>query len=531
MNIRTSSISFLFLFLVSWEGLCQNLEHAQGYVYEDLNGNLKRDKKEPGISGALVSDGCQVVCTDENGHWEMDVNGHCVIFLIKPKGYISPTNEKGQPESWYIHKVNGSPVMKFKGSEPTGPLPKSLDFALKKYEDPRDFSFFIFGDPQPYTMKEMEWFDKGIVEEASKVQGPSFGISLGDICGERMDMYPEYLDVMKKMNRPWYNVIGNHDRNYDSGCDSLANESFEAAFGPSTYAFRYGDTHFICMDDIYFTGEKANPYWGGFSERQFKFLENYLKCIDPDDQIIVSYHIPINYKKGQFLDSHRRRFFKIFEGRKVMGLSAHTHIQMQFYCDESVGWTGVDPYYEYNVATSNGDWYSGHIGKDGTPESMMRDGTPKGYAVATMKDGKLTWRYKVASMPDSCQMRAWGAKVVPYKQGGKYPLYVNFFAGGERDTVKFRIDGGRWKLMTKVADEPDPAFLYQCYEWDTADHVMEGRRPAKPATMCTHLWKSFLDNKLEPGEHVVDIKVIDQFGRKHSDKFLYRTEKFRPVQD
>lgn len=39
MNIRTSSISFLFLFLVSWEGFCQNLEHAQGYVYEDLNNN------------------------------------------------------------------------------------------------------------------------------------------------------------------------------------------------------------------------------------------------------------------------------------------------------------------------------------------------------------------------------------------------------------------------------------------------------------------------------------------------------------
>lgn len=77
MNIRTSSISFLLLFLVSWEGLCQNLEHAHGYVYEDWNGNLERDKKEPGISGVLVSDGCKVVCTDENGH--------CVIFLIKPK--------------------------------------------------------------------------------------------------------------------------------------------------------------------------------------------------------------------------------------------------------------------------------------------------------------------------------------------------------------------------------------------------------------------------------------------------------------
>lgn len=503
----------------------QDIQHAQGYVYEDLDGNLIKDRKEKGIPDVLVSDGRQVVETDGNGFWNMDVCNHCVLFVIKPKGYISSRQADGKMKSYYIHKENGSPAMKYKGSDPTGPLPESVDFPMVKYDDPENFSFFIFGDPQPYTKREMEFFKQGIVDEASKLTGPSFGISLGDICGERMDMFPDYQEVMKRMDVPWYNVIGNHDRNYDSGCDSLANESFEASFGPSTYAFQYGNTHFIGIDDIYFTGEKATAYNGGFSERQFQFLQNYLKFVPKGDPIIVCHHIPINYKPGQFIDSHRKKFFNIFEGHNVMGLSAHTHIQMQFYCDEKAGWNGPEPFYEYNVATSSGDWYSGHMGTDGTPEAMMRDGTPKGYAIAQMKDDKFSFRYKVATMPDDYQMRIWGTKVVPYRQGGKYPLYVNFFTGGERDTVTFRIDGGKWKNMNKVNDEPDPTFLDQCYGWDKADHAQEGRRPAQPASMCTHLWKAVLDNRLEPGVHVVDIEVKDQFGRTHKDRFVYKTEK------
>ena len=52
----------------------------------------------------------------------------------------------------------------------------------------------------------------------------------------------------------------------------------------------------------------------------------------------------------------------------------------------------------------------------------------------------------------------------------------------------------------------------------------KGHRPGKAASMCTHLWKTALDNKLEPGEHVVDVKVTDQFGKVFTDKFTYRTE-------
>ena len=182
---------------------------AKGIVYEDVNGNGRRDSRDKGVAGVLVSDGQQVVQTDAKGRWQMEVDDHCVIFVIKPRGYISPVNDKFQPQSYYIHKPDGSPELKFAGSAPTGPLPKSLDFALRRYDDPEDFKFFVFGDPQPYSLKEMQYFHDGIVKEASTVKGPVFGISLGDIVGEKMDMYPDYLDVIKDMGMPWYTILMN----------------------------------------------------------------------------------------------------------------------------------------------------------------------------------------------------------------------------------------------------------------------------------------------------------------------------------
>lgn len=499
---------------------------ARGYVYEDLNGNGKKERREKGVEGVAVSDGRNIVLTDSEGRYELPVSDHCVIFAVKPKGYIFPVNELNQSQCWYIHKPAGSPELQYKGSDPTGNLPESLDFALTAYEDPVDFTFYAFGDTQPYSLKEVGYLKKKIIDEARLREGISFGITLGDNVGDHLDLQPHYLNAMKDMDMPWYHVIGNHDRNYDGKKEEYANETFERNFGPSTYAFRYGDTHFILLDDIFMhQAPKHNPYKGGFSQAQFEFMENYAKLVKKGELIVFCYHIPISYKDNQFLDEHRRRFFNIFEGHEVLGLSAHTHLQMQLFYGEELGWTGDRPFHEFNVGTSNGDWYSGKIMEDGTPDATMRDGTPQGYAIIHIEGNKYFFDYKVAGKPDSYVMNIYSPKVVPFRQGGKYPVYVNFFLGTSTDLVEYRINGGKWKKMSYVTDEADPAFLSLLQEWDRAEVPMKGRRSNSTPAMCTHLWKALLDNKLEPGEHEVEIRVTDMFGRTYKETHSYRTMK------
>lgn len=521
MKLKTIAIAILLPAFFAAESAAQDV--ARGYVYEDTDGDGKRDRKEKGIAGVAVSDGCNIVTTGADGSYELPVSDHCVIFAIKPKGYIPPVNEMQLPMNWYIHKPAGSPELEYPGSAPTGPLPKSLDFPMKACDDPEKFRFFAFGDPQPYSLKEVEYFRKEIVEEARHYDGISFGISLGDIVGDPLDIMPPYSEAISRIGIPWYNVIGNHNRNYDCKEEKFANETFEANFGPSDYAFRYGDTHFIVLDDIFMhLAPKANPYKGGFTPRQLQFLENYLKLVKKGELVVVSYHIPIAYKDGQFIDKDRREFFRILSGHNVLGLSAHTHIQMQFFYGSDLGWEGDKPYHEYNVGTTNGDWYSGRIDKNGLPDATMRDGTPQGYAIVNIDGGKYTFDYKVAGAPAEKQMTVYCAEGVPHKRGGKFPIYVNFYIGAPDDKVEFRTDGGEWKKMKRVTDEADPTFMNLVYEWDRAGAALKGRRPASVPTLCTHLWKSELDNRLAPGTHTIEVRATDMFGRTHTETHTYR---------
>ena len=154
----------------------------------------------------------------------------------------------------------------------------------------------------------------------------------------------------------------------------------------------------------------------------------------------------------------------------------------------------------------------------------MRDGTPAGYAIVNIDGNRYSFRYKAAREPDDFQIRLYNPEVVPYRQGGKYPLYANFFIGDHDDTVEFRIDGGEWKKMKRVTDEADPTFMNLLYEWDRADNAMKGRRSNSVPTMCTHLWKATLDNTLEPGTHDIEVRATDMFGNTYTASGSYRTE-------
>ena len=491
-------------------------DSARGTVFNDLNNNRKLDKNEKGIAGVAVSNGIQVVQTDQNGRYQLPVGKDNIIFVSKPAGYDLPLDERNQPQFYYIHKPEGTPKLKYPGVAPTGKLPEQLNFPLKTAKLETDFTALIFGDPQAYTLEEMEYFRKGIVAEAKLQKGPVFGLSLGDLVGDDLSLHKPYISAIAELGLPWFNVMGNHDMNYDVTTDSLSDEGFEAAFGPNNYAFNYGNAHFIVLDDILYPNPRTGKgYLGGFRKDQLDWLENDLKLVGKDKLIVLAFHIPLYHEQSDvFRNEDRQRLFDLLQPfPNTLSLSAHTHYQTQLFYKAEDGWKQAKPHHEYNVGTTSGDWYSGTFNKQGVPSSTMRDGTPKGYIYLKIKDNKYEFDYKVAGEAPDYQIRLYGTAVVAKKYVSRHPLYANFFIGTKDDLLEYRIDGGEWKAM-KHSPDIDPHYTAKLYLYDGATSLQEGRRPSDPVK-SSHLWRVNLP-KLDVGNHTVEVRATDMFGRKHN---------------
>jgi hypothetical protein len=93
------------------------------------------------------------------------VNDGNTIFVIKHVGYKTPVDENFIPQFFYHHKPEGSPdSLTYKGVPPTGKLPKSVDFALRKQNEPENSSAFVFGNPQPCSIQDMDYFTQKIAQ-------------------------------------------------------------------------------------------------------------------------------------------------------------------------------------------------------------------------------------------------------------------------------------------------------------------------------------------------------------------------------
>ncbi|MDR3140594.1 MAG: calcineurin-like phosphoesterase family protein [Tannerellaceae bacterium] len=501
---------------------------ATGYIFEDKNNSGKKERAEKGVANVAVSNGQDVVLTDSDGKYSLPLRGDDIIFVIKPAGYQAPVDEYNLPKFYYIHKPDGSPDLFYKGVPPTGVLRGSLDFGLTLCDEPETFSAFIFGDSQTYSEQEVAYFTKGIIEEVKNKQNDSrcrFGITLGDLVGDDLSLHPSYKNAIRQIGLPWYNVIGNHDMNYDVKEDVFSDETFERNFGPATYSFNYGKAHFILLDNILYPDPiTGKGYRGGFRKEQLAFIENDLKYVNPDRLIIINMHIPWleeEYKEA-FRDTDRQQLYSLLNDfPNVLILSAHTHIQCHNFIKKENDPNRLKPIHEYNVGTSCGDWYSGLLNNMGVPVSTMRDGTPKGYALLNVTGNQYTLDYKAAGFPDSYQVSVYHPKVVPYK--GRWitsGIYANFFMGSDNDLVEYRVDDGKWVKMDKIEDY-DPAYYRYVQDWDYADDVKPVRRPSNPQ-ICRHLWRANIPSALPVGEHRIEVRATDMFGRVFTQSSLYK---------
>ncbi|MEX0676455.1 MAG: calcineurin-like phosphoesterase family protein [Pirellulales bacterium] len=485
---------------------------AKGVVFLDANGNRKFDQGEKPLAGAKVSNGRKIVAAGDNGRYELPVDDDDIVFVIKPRGYRTPLSQDKLPVFYYIHKPKGSPKSQYPGVEPTGPLPESIDFPLYEQKEPKQFRALLFGDPQPRDQKEVDFVAHDVVETLIGSDA-SFGVTLGDIAFDNLNTFEPLNKLIALIGIPWYNVIGNHDINYDAKDDHRSDETFERVYGPAYYAFDYGQVHFIVLDDIewYFpAADGKGEYRGGLGEEQMEFVKNDLALIPKEQMVVLMMHIPLVDVRD------RQELYRLIEKRPFcISISGHTHHHEHRYIKKEDGWLGPEPHHHIINVTVCGSWWSGAPDERGIPHTTMADGAPNGYSIISFDGTKYTLDFKPAGRPADYQMEIHAPEAVSLDKLAETMVYVNVFNGSERSKVEMSLEGGDWIKMRHTR-EIDPK--YQAV-FDAEAAVLEKspsfRQLPKPKD-SSHLWKAALPTAASAGTKMLRLRATDANGKTYT---------------
>ncbi|MEX0770197.1 MAG: calcineurin-like phosphoesterase family protein [Balneolaceae bacterium] len=484
---------------------------ATGTVYHDLNENGQFDTEEPGIPEVLVSNGRELVVTDDSGGYEITVDDNTIIFLIKPRGWTTGTDENNLPRFYSILSVDGAGGSKYPGLEPMGSPTETVDFALYPQEESDSFRVVAFGDTQPRDLDEIGYIAHDSVQELVGVEA-AFGFTLGDLVFDDLDLFQPINEVVGQIGIPWHHIIGNHDIDFSADTDWDARGAYFRTYGPPWYAFSWGGTHFVAVDNIRWIVEGDERYYRtGLGDEQIAFIRNFLKHIPDDELVVFLMHIPWVDSTPWADESEREELFEILASHPhTVSFSAHTHRHYHQFLDAEKGWPGESPHHLVSMGTVCGAWWTGFYDEYGIPHSMMRDGTPTGYAFLEISGNDWKLRYKAARRPDDFQMHISAPDEVPVTATDTVRVFANVFNALPDANVEMRIGkSGFWQPM-EPANRKDP--VYEAMQkreqaLDSTNWLNVGDANPNPR----HLWKGALPDGLGPGTTTIYVRSEDEW--------------------
>ena len=370
---------------------------------DEVYGYLKDNTGKP-IAGVAVSDGFSVTTTDDNGFYKISnvtVDTY-YIYITIPAEYAVPINNYGQP---CFYKKYDKENCRY-------------DFTLTPLPGGKEekFALFAIGDPQCSNATKVKRFKNeavpGIRTHANSVKNqglPCYGITLGDLISSSSNLTStagndDYLRgdmrdgfAASLVGLPVFHVMGNHDVTYfdankplevNSRSSTLhlrAQRTYEEMFGPVNYSFDRGDAHIVAMRNIiYESNERTQEYHKGFSDEQYKWLQQDLALVPKDKLLIFCVHIPIFNKSISSYDNLAGVMELLDSYDDVHIFSGHTHIIQNFsHDDENTGYTNL---YEHNVGALCGSWWLANI---------CGDGAPNGYQVYIADGNKMVDWYNM----------------------------------------------------------------------------------------------------------------------------------------
>jgi hypothetical protein len=380
-----------------------------------------------GLAGVAVSDGLAVTRTDREGRYSLVSDGSRPwVFVSLPRGCRIPVQPTGTSR---LHQ----PL------RPDSEGEARADFTLEPDEGGLDHRFYLLADPQTQDAFEMGRLHAETVPDvrgaALAAGGTAFGIACGDIMFDRLELFPEYERAVQAMGIPFFQVVGNHDLDFQARTTEASTATFERHFGPAWYSFDVGAVHYVVLNDVLWYGD---GYVGYVTATQLAWLAADLAGIEAGRTVVVALHIPLasTYaaRTGDTNDDERDRvnnreaLLRLLEPYRAVVFSGHTHES------ETVTHGAVR---EYTLGAVCGAWWSGDI---------CWDGTPNGFGEIEVLGEELRVRYRATGRPAAAQMALHPAGADP---SAPDEMVANVWAWDPRWTVVWYENGERRGRMVR----------------------------------------------------------------------------------
>jgi hypothetical protein len=443
------------------------------------------------VAAVQVTDGFGMVSTDAKGRYSLGLHPQSrFVYYSLPSGFNSPV-------------VDGVPVF-YRALHPE--LQKqSVDFELfGSTKSQLKHAFILWADPQVLETAEFNLLEK-VVDDVGKTvaafpaEVPVHAISAGDNVFDKLHFYDQYKRVISKLNLPFYQVIGNHDMDYNRRSDELSAITYSKAFGPTHFSFNVGKVHYVVLKDVFYYGDSYR-YMGYVDENQLQWLEKDLKSVGEGSTVIVTLHIPTIYgeseKPGSYGTSlsnsvmNRAALYTILAPYNTHILAGHSHTQWYTQAAPTIA--------EHVHAAASGAWWQGEI---------CTDGSPKAYTVYEVDGDSLSWYFKGVGYDKQEQLKV-------YKVGAD-TLYPGYFIANVYNYDPL------WKVeWYENGVNKGEMFRY----WGVDPLAAETYQPGK---MKKHTWISATEThhlfRAKPGQpdSKVEVKVTDRFGREYRCAPIY----------